>query len=369
MDRREILTLAGGVVSAALLGPVAAYAAQAPERKSGRALVIDGNLVAPVDSPDPLDAETRAMVRSSGLDAFKITLGGSGNLSKAETDEQIASFSKGIAVNSDLFTKITSPADLAQAKRNGKVGVILSFEAAGMLEGRVENIDHFRSADVLVMGLTYNTVSPFGSGVLAPQSTGLTELGHAAVSRMNTLGTSIDISHSDERTSLEAMAASKKPVLITHAGCAAIHPHPRNKSDALLRTLADKGGVVGIYELAFLVPAPAQPGLDAYLAHIEHAVRVCGEDHVGIGTDGLLTPFDTSPESMKAWNDDIAERKKAGVSAPGEGPPPFVIGLNRPDRYAVIADALAKRGYSRRTLDKILGGNFERVFSETWQRA
>jgi membrane dipeptidase len=70
---------------------------------------------------------------------------------------------------------------------------------------------------------------------------------------------------------------------------------------------------------------------------------------------------------MKAWSDEIARRKATGVGAPGEGPPPFVIGLNRPDRYAVIADGLRRRGFPGRIVDKVLGSNFERVFSETWK--
>lgn len=363
MDRRDILTLAGGAVSV-LLAPAIARAATSPR---GSGFLIDGNLAAPVDSSGPIDAEMRALVRASGLTAFKMTLGGSGNSNKTETDAEIADLAKGIAVNSDLFMQIGKPADFAVAKRTNRIGVIPSFEAGEMLEGKLDNIDHFRSAGVLVMGLTYNVDTPFGSGVLSPRSQGLTELGHAAVSRMNALGVSVDISHSDEQTSLAAIAASKKPVLVTHAGCAAVHPHPRNKSDLLLRALADKGGVIGIYELSFLIASPAQPDLETYLAHIDHAIRTCGEDHVGIGTDGLITPFDTSPESMAAWNAEIERRKKTGVGAPGEGPPPFVTGLNRPDRYAVIADALSKRGYSRTSLDKIMGGNFQRVFEQTWQ--
>jgi len=106
--------------------------------------------------------------------------------------------------------------------------------------------------------------------------------------------------------------------------------------------------------------------LDDYLRHLTHALKICGVDDVGIGSDALLMPFDTSPESMVEWNKDIAARKASGVGAPGEGPPPFVIGLNRPDRYRVIVDALGRRGYKGRVIDKILGLNFQRVFAETW---
>jgi membrane dipeptidase len=176
----------------------------------------------------------------------------------------------------------------------------------------------------------------------------------------------IDVSHSDEASSLAAVAVSRKPILITHAGCDAVHPHPRNKSDRLMRALADRGGVIGLYELSYLTTAPAQPSLEVYFAHLTHALDVCGEDHVGIGSDALLWPFDTSPESMAEWNQSLEQRKAAGVAAPGEGPPPFVTGLNRPDRCAVIAQGLAQRGYGARLIDKVLGGNFQRVFADTW---
>lgn len=367
MDRRHFLGQAGTALSLAAFGTGRALAADNKASQTASAsLVIDGNLMPPMDPTTPLDSELAAQVRSSGLTAFKMTLGGSGNLSKAETDGDVAEVTKFIDLNPDLFTRIVTPADLVAAKRSGKIGIIFSFEAGEMLEGNLDNIDHFRKAGVLVMGLTYNRETPFGSGVLAKNSTGLTRLGTEAVHRMNKLGVSLDISHCNEATSLAAIAASSRPVLVTHAGCAAVYQHPRNKSDRLLRALAQKGGVAGIYELNFLAPYPAQPDLEVYMAHLDHALRVCGEDHVGIGTDGLLTPFDTSPESMAAWNADIERRKKTGVSAPGEGPPPFVTGLNRPDRYAVIADAMAAKGYKPRTIEKVLGENFARVFAETW---
>ncbi|WP_454886186.1 dipeptidase [Sphingomonas oryzagri] len=368
MDRRDALK-AMGCASTFLFPSVRAIAGNPRGASAVRGgAIIDGNLMAPIDGTIPLDASTAAQVRSAGLTAFKMTMGGSGNQSKAQTDAEIADLTKGIAINPDLLMMIRGPEDLDLARRSGRTGIILSFEASEMLEGRIENIDHFRSANVLVMGLSYNLVTPFASGVLAPKPTGLTDLGRKAIRRMNQLGITVDISHSDELSSLDALAASSKPLVITHAGCAAVLANPRNKSDTLLRELSKRGGVVGIYELSFLTAPPIQPTLEDYVAHLEHALNVCGEDHVGIGTDGTLTPFDTSPESMKGWNAEIARRKATGVGAPGEGPPPFVIGLNRPDRYAVIADALRQRGYPDRITDKVLGRNFERVFRETWRR-
>ena len=331
------------------------------------AMVIDGNLVAPFDDAVALDHETAAQVLASGLTAFKQTIGGSsGRHDEASAD--IAALDKAIALSSAVYIKVLTADDLLAAKRTGRVGVIYSFEAADMLDGKVDNIDHFHGLGVRVMQLGYNTVSPFASGVMAAQpSAGLTPLGREAVARMNALGVTLDISHADERSSLEAVDASARPVAITHAGSSAVYAHPRNKSDAVLRAVAESGGVVGIYELSYISAGPEQQSLDDYMAHMLHALSVCGEDHVGVGSDALLTPFDTSPESMAQWDASIAARKAAGVSAPGEGRPPFVTGLNRPDRSEVIARALLDRGQPVRVVEKVLGANFQRVFAETWR--
>lgn len=331
-----------------------------------RTTVIDGNLVVPLDPDGPLTGSTAAQIRASGLSVMKLTLGGSGSQSMKETLEEIAVTDRAIHATPKLLMKVTNAADFARAKASGRLGIILSFEAGEMLEGKVDAIDGFAALGVKVMGLSYNLDTPFASGVMSKAHGGLTPLGREAVARMNARRVTIDLSHADEPSSFAAIEASAAPVLITHAGCAAVHPHPRNKSDALIRALADRGGVMGIYELSYLTQAPTQPTLAVYLAHLTHALDIAGEDHVGIGSDASLTRFDTSPASMKAWNAETARRKATGVAAPGEGPPPFVVGLNRPDRYLVIAEALLRRGYTSRTVEKVLGENFARAFAETW---
>ena len=311
--------------------------------------------------PDNLAAE----IRTSGVTAYKQTLGWT-DYNHEKTMRDLEELERLITNNNDLLMKVFRLSDIADAKRTKKVGVIFSFESGSMLEGKLENIDSFRALGVLVMGLSYNLQSPFGSGTMVKDSSGLTPLGREAIARMNALGVTIDISHSDEKTSFTAVSASTKPILITHGGAAAVHPHPRNKSDALLRALAERGGVIGIYELAFLGDGSHQQSLEDYLRHMKHAVNVAGEDAVGVGTDSDLTRFDTSPASMKDWNDDIAHRRAIGVNAPGEGPPPFVTELNRSDRMEVLAISLQKQGFKSSTIEKILGKNFQRVFAATW---
>jgi membrane dipeptidase len=368
LDRRDFLKTSSALAVGLVLARYASAAAKdslAPTPYA-EAIVIDGNLVPPFDDAGALDQATTLAVKSSGLTALKATIGGSAG-DFAQTNTDIDGFDQGIRANPTLYMKIEQAADVLLAKRSDKIGIIYSFEGVEMLEAKVERIDYFHKRGVRVMQLSYNRPSPFAAGVLSPQpSVGLTALGREAIQRMSALGISLDLSHCDEKSTLAALVASDKPGLITHAGCAAVIAHPRNKSDAVLRAMTAKGGVVGIYELSFITRAPQQPTLQDYLRHLTHALKICGEDHVGIGSDALLMPFDTSPQSMLEWNKDVAARKASGVGAPGEGPPPFVIGLNRPDRYRVIADALGRHGYKGRVIDKILGLNFQRVFAETW---
>jgi membrane dipeptidase len=235
-----------------------------------------------------------------------------------------------------------------------------------MLEDKLDRIELFRGLGVLVMQLGYNKQSPFGTGVLGDPHAGLTALGRKAVAKMNRQGVAIDISHANETTSFGVLQASARPALITHAGCAAVYPHPRNKSDALLRAVAQKGGVVGIYDLPYLTPSPKQPTVDDYIAHMTHALSVCGEDHVGIGSDSQLGPFDTSPKAMADFRKEEEHRQKSGLAAPGEDRPPYVIGLNTPRRSEVIADALLRRGYPARVAEKVLGLNFVSALGRIW---
>jgi membrane dipeptidase len=131
-----------------------------------------------------------------------------------------------------------------------------------------------------------------------------------------------------------------------------------------MKALAERGGVMGIYMLPYLTASPKQPTLDDYLRHMEHAIEVMGEDHVGIGSD---VPFlAVTKDDLEEMKKEEEERKKAGVAAPGEDRPPYIPDLNSERKMERIADALLKRGYNSSAVEKILGLNFKRVFAQIW---
>jgi membrane dipeptidase len=368
VDRRSFALgisalLASGAVSPASADDAITRAARALWR---RALVVDGNLGAPIDSAElPLPRATLDIVRASGLTAIKTSLGGFNN-SFEDTLAELALNQRVIETHPDYFTQIRTVADFAAAKSAGKLGILFGFESAACLEDKVERIELFRDLGVRVMQLSYNLASPFAAGVMAPPEATLTDLGRQAVAKINEVGVALDLSHANAASTAAAMDASARPVVMTHGSCAAIYAHPRAKTDAQLRALAAKGGVFGVFDLPYLVASPRQPNLDDYMAHMTHALDVMGEDHVGIGSDTSFGAMDNSPAAVAEFQQDVAARRAAGVSAPGEDRMPFTEGLNRPDRALAVADALMRRGYPARVAEKVLGANFVRVFSEIW---
>lgn len=368
--RRQVLRLSGGALLAAALPsiPLRAMVATAGATAADlyrNVFVLDCNTLASIGSLccDQDTVTELQAVRESGLSALKSTLGGSAGTFEG-TVADIAAAQALIDRYPDLFIKVVRHADLERAVREHRIAVIFSFEAASMLEGKLERIELFRQFDILVMQLSYNRKSPFGCGCLDGETDGVTELGRKAVARMNTLGVALDLSHANTRTTADGIAMSTRPALFSHTGCRSVFEHPRNKRDQEMKALADKGGVMGIYMLPFLTPATRQPMLADYMRHMTHALDVCGEDHVGIGTDSMF--FTVSNSDLKEVEKDEEERRKAGVGAPGENRPPYIPDINTPRKLERVADAMLQHGYSGRVTEKVLGLNFSRVFKEIW---
>jgi membrane dipeptidase len=368
---RAAETAAGAVAPAVppkpWTGPPNDYVPVSPQAHAlyERSIVFDANSGPPGQDSFPLPEAMLSLSRNSGVTASKTTMGGI-NSNFQDTIDEIAWYMRAIEAHPDVFMQVRTAADFGRAKRWGKLGILFSFESADMFEGKIERIQIFRNLGVRVMQLSYNKHTPWASGVMENPPTGLTEEGRKAVAKMNEVGVAIDISHASPPSYADTLVASVKPVLVTHTGCMAMHKHPRNKTDAQLRAAADKGGVIGIFDLPYLTASPKQPALDDYMAHMTHALKVCGEDHVGIGSDSGLIPWDTSPAGAEDFRKMEEELNKAGLAAPEEDRPMYVIGLNHNRRPETICDALLKRGYSERVAEKVLGANFVRALTEIW---
>ena len=328
-----------------------------------RAIVID-SLCSPF-----LDQETApspalvATVQQSGITAVNYTVS---DTTFEGTINMLAWLDALVEKYPDAFTIIRRYSDIARAKRENKLGIIPGFQYTAFLEEKPERIEVFRNLGVRIMQLTYNVRTAFGDGCLEPGNAGLSRAGLAAVKKMNEIGVAVDLSHSGYRTTSEAIAASAKPVLISHSGCAAIYAHPRNKPDEILKALADRGGYFGVYLMPYLVASPTVPTRQHVLDHLVHAIDVCGTDHVGIGSDGSIQETVLTAAQKADFEADIAQRKKLGIGAPGEDRFPYVPDLNGPNHMEIIATELARRGQPSSVIEKVLGANFQRVCGEIW---
>lgn len=330
-----------------------------------RAFVLDCNAL---DSIGALQdcanfIDVKAAIAASGVTALKTTLAGaSGSFEDAVSE--IAHAQSMIESNLGSFMQVRRVKDFDECQTSGRLGVIFSFEAAKMLEGHLSRLNIFHDFGVLIMQLSYNHDTSFGHGCLDGDAGGLTPEGRAMIATMSEIGITLDLSHSNTTTTSEAIDASRVPVVVTHAGCYAVHAHPRNKRDQEMRMLAEHGGVMGIYMLPFLTPDDRQPMLADYVAHMAHALDVCGEDHVGIGTDSAF--FSVDERALVKMRQEEDERKRLNVGAPGENRPPYIPDINTPRKLERVVEALIHRGYTARVIDKVIGNNFRRVFAATW---
>src|SRR5215470_5244217 len=227
VNRREFTALSGGALCGASLATRALAAEDVSARARtlyARALVLDCNSAPPFEGEHPLTQAQLDMVRGSGIDILKWTLGGI-NGDFAATVAEIGQVQLLIEHHPEYFMAVRTAADLKRAKPERRLGIILSFESADMHGGKLESLSVFRDLGVRVMQLSYNRKSPFAAGVMEPQGGGLTALGREAVAKMNAVGVAVDLSHANAQTTSDAIAASSKPVLMTHAGCTAVHAH------------------------------------------------------------------------------------------------------------------------------------------------
>lgn len=339
------------------------------------AIVIDLLATAgPFNVPGMFDNPlTPAMVENaarSGITAVNSTVS---EITTADTSfeltvKNIAAWGYELEHHPNVFTLVRRLEDIRAAKKERKVGVILGFQDTVPYADKIERVELFRRLGVRIVQLTYNGSNMVGDGCLVPNDAGLRPYGREVLAKLNELGTLIDVSHVGWETTRQAIAASRAPIAATHTGAAAVNNVPRNKPDDILRSLAQRGGVAGVYMMPFL-RASGQPDADDFLRHVTHCLNVCGEDHVGIGSDLSITPLDLTPEFRQTHADFVKVRRARGISAPGEDENVFnyVPDFNTPRRVEQVADRLAAAGHPSARIEKIIGGNWVRLLGEVWR--
>jgi membrane dipeptidase len=371
LDRRQFAAAVVGASSLLARGPrvrAEAHAAQG-ETIYQRSIVIDalanpGSMNVPWPPRGPLSQKQRDAIANSGITAINVTVSAD---SFESTTRNIALWQGEADRYPTLLTIVRRYEDIARAKKDKTLGLILGFQNTDMLERDLSRLEAFNRLGVRIIQLTYNDRNLVGDGCLEPGDAGVSAFGRQVVERMNALGIAVDLSHCGTRTTADGIAISKAPPLITHSGCREVYRHPRSKEDRELKAMAEKGGVIGIYFMPFIGPGPGAPTLEMLMRQIDHAIKICGVDHVGIGSDLSTAPIEETPEYLSEAKSFVEARAARGISAPDEARPLFIPELNHSRRIEGVVRGLRQRKYPDSTIEKIIGGNFHRAFKEIWK--
>jgi membrane dipeptidase len=380
ISRRDMFKIiAGGVLSSGAfminLGRSRLHAADMREYSTRaidlvrRSLVIDMLGVLAIDdkkterwigSPEGMSAEELNAFKTCGINIFHNAFGIGGPTSYQDALLYMASYSAFLNRYNNDFVRITSVKEMENAKKSGKIGVIIGLQ----------NADEFRSPDDVKLfyglgmrcaQLTYNTQNLIGSGSTERVDGGVTDFGSEVIKKMNEIGMLVDVSHSGDRTTLDAIELSAKPIAITHSNCRALNPkHPRLKTDEAIRKLAAKGGVMGITGVRNFVLDREPTTIEHLVDHIDHVIKLVGIEHVGIGTDSDLDGYDDLPAEIQkqlreGYKSSYSFREKIDIE-----------GFDHPRKVFDLTEALIRRKYSNANIEAILGGNFKRLLLQVW---
>jgi membrane dipeptidase len=305
-------------------------------------------------------------IRASGLRGCVVTVGNpalQGSTAFDDVRAEIDALNAYVAANPSRLSRATSASDITRAAEQGKIALMYYTQNASPLGDDITRLDTLHSLGVRIVQLTYNTRNLLGDGCLERTNSGLSNFGLQVVERMNAMRMVVDASHCGEATTRDAITHSSAPVAITHSSCKSVFDHPRAKSDEIIRLLADRGGVIGIFQINPYLGPKERNTLDDYLRHIDHAIRIAGIDHVAIGSDREHRRIPDTPEEKQKLIDELSRLRP--VNAANFRWPFFIAELNGPRRMEVLADALSRRGRTSTEIEKLLGGNWMRFFRDT----
>jgi len=286
-------------------------------------------------------------LRASGITIFHPAVGFTEGDVYASSLRDITGWNEFIAGHRSEFQRIDCTSDLECIKASGRLGIVIGQQNSRNFR-TVDDVDCFYKLGQRVSQLTYDD-NAIGGGSTDPRDVGLTTYGAQIIDRMNSVGMAVDISHCSDRTTLDALHASRKPVLVTHSNCRALVPaSARCKTDEAIRLLAAQGGVIGITMVRSFVQTSGPATIEDVLDHIDHVAKLVGVEHVGIGSDVDLDGRDTRPGR-------IHPRKRFDLD-----------GIDYSQKIFDLAEGLIQRKYSSGDIALILGGNFQRALGSVW---
>ena len=303
------------------------------------------------------DRDMLVRMRDGGLRAVTITA--SFWEDALETMDEVAKWNDLVRENRDIALIVRSGADIDEAVASDRIGIVLGTQNSSLFNDRLGFVEHFWNMGVRIVQLTYNIQNAIGSSCYEPNDSGLSRFGAEVVEEMNRVGMIVDLSHVGDRTSLEAIEASARPVAINHANAKAVYDHARNKDARTLDALIANGGVLGVCTYNNIAGEFAA-SLDGSAELVARHVEMLGVDHVAYGSD--LDP--NAPADNLAWmrNGRWSRKVQHGASRPDIAPPPeaWIDNFDFP-KFGEVRDRLVERGL-------LTPDEAEQVFFGNWRR-
>lgn len=268
----------------------------------------------------------------------------------------------------DRLHHVTSVADVRRAKKDGKLGIIFHFQNTQPFERDPDLVELYYRLGLRVAQLTYNTRNWVGDGCEEPANSGLSDFGRRIVREMNRVGMVVDLSHTGDRTTMDAMEVSSAPCIFSHANAYAVHDSGRNIRDDQIKAVAASGGVIGLNGFPAFVSKRRWPTLDDLLRHADYIADTVGVDHLSVGIDYYQGqwPYVDDAQAKAMY----AVRVREGRWNPKNYPPPpykYPKGIEVPSKLPALTEGLLARGFSTEDVGKVLGGNLLRVFGKVWK--
>jgi len=278
-----------------------------------------------------------------------------------ETLQNISQWHRHFENHADLIMPVRTAADVIEAKASNRLGIIFGFQNCSPMNDDLGMVQVLHELGARFMQLSYNNQSSLATGCYEENDPGITRFGKQVIQEMNRVGMVIDMSHSAEQSTLEAIALSQRPIAITHANPAFFHPALRNKSDAVLQALSDSGGMLGLSLYPFHLKDGSHCSLQQFCEMVASTVEVMGINQLGIGSD-----------LCQNWGYETLEWMRSGrwtfVADHGEGSADNLNWPDQPDWFrhsgdiSNIAEGLKQVGFSDEEVAKITGNNWLAFF-------
>lgn len=329
-----------------------------------------------------IDADYVRQLQSAGVHAFHTSVIWGERIGLRETIEKLTRLRAAMDNLNGAVVLASDAEDIHRAAAANRIAVVLGLQNTTPVEDDETSLVALRQLGVRIVQLTYNERNLAGDGCKERRDAGLSNFGVRVVHMLNRLHMAIDVSHAGEQTLLDAVSESTVPVICSHANSRTLCDDPRNLSDRSISAIAEHGGVIGITSIGHFVKKES-PTLEAMLDHVDHVVRLVGPDHVAIGSDlfegrfldvqemamAFAKPYGMGPEFFALSEQPVwAIGRQYGTGAlPDPSWARRAVGFQRIVELPNVERGLRQRGYDRRHIEQIMGGNLLRVLDKIWR--